>query len=79
MTKPGGQPRLASVMRDKRVQLGITQVDLAARCGVSQGVVSDWERGVSTPSIRRLLLLARHLQIDTGELDRLIDENGEAA
>lgn len=34
-----------------RLELGLTQEELAHRLGVNKGMVSKWERGKSKPSI----------------------------
>ena len=34
-----------------RNMAGLTQRDLAKACGVSEGTVSRWERGIKDPSI----------------------------
>lgn len=40
---------LAAQLRQARLDLGLTQVDLAERVGVSQRAISDWEAGKSRP------------------------------
>jgi len=37
-------------LREKRKQMGISQIDLAAKLSVSVFAVQLWERGVSTPN-----------------------------
>jgi len=37
-------------MRDKRISLGLTQVDVAKAVGVSLVTYQLWERGVTTPT-----------------------------
>lgn len=72
--------RLAALLRQRRLGLGISQVDLASLAGVHQVAVSEWERGTCFPTIPRLLMVARQLGIDTGDLDELlVGDNGEAA
>lgn len=47
-------------LKQKRAQLGLTQVQLAARLGVSANAVARWERGerrISEPVARLLTLL----------------------
>ena len=51
----------------------MTQEELAARVGVSQGTVSFWERGLETPTVEHLILLALELPAileDFGERER---------
>jgi transcriptional regulator with XRE-family HTH domain len=45
-----------------RVQLGLTQAELAARLGVDQASISRWERGVRSPEPRARLQLSALLR-----------------
>lgn len=58
------------VMRIKelRVEKGMRQVDFAARMGVSQGSVSDWESETYLPKTRQLPLLAQVLGCTINDL-----------
>lgn len=47
-----------SVVRTERRALGLTQTQLADALGVSQGMVSRWERGRATPEAAHLAALA---------------------
>lgn len=40
--------RLGDFVRQRRTDLGLTQQELAARCGIAQGNLSDIERGRTT-------------------------------
>ena len=44
-----------SNIRRLRERTGITQAELAAMLGVSQGAVSQWETDVSTPSVQSVI------------------------
>ena len=44
-----------SNIRRLRERMGITQAELAAMLGVSQGAVSQWETDVSTPSVQSVI------------------------
>lgn len=52
----------------------MTQEELAKAVGITQGAVSQWELGLTHPSIRYLKLIANVLEIT---LDELVD--GELA
>jgi transcriptional regulator with XRE-family HTH domain len=53
------KPRaLAQAIREARAAQGLTQGELAARIGVSQGAVSFWENGAETPKIEHVIGLA---------------------
>lgn len=76
------EDRIGQSIRALRHRRGWRQVDLAARCGVSDSVISDIERGrlaeVSLPTMRRVIeALDARLVLDiwwrSGELNRLLD------
>lgn len=52
---------MANRLREFRKNQGMTQVQLADVLGCQQGLVSQYERGVYTPSLHNALLLARTL------------------
>lgn len=52
---------LAQAIREARSAQGLTQGELAARIGVSQGAVSFWENGAETPKIEHVIALALEL------------------
>lgn len=53
--------RLANRLKDRRTELGLTQAELAERCGVSRKTVNTVENGVFTPSTLLALKLAAAL------------------
>ena len=53
--------RLANGLKEKRGELGLTQAELAERCGVTRKTVNTVENGVFTPSALLALKLARAL------------------
>lgn len=54
------QPVVASeIIRDARLRAGLTQVQLAARAGVTQSVISTYENGRREPSLAALQRLVR--------------------
>jgi putative transcriptional regulator len=52
---------LANRLKEKRTALGLTQADLAERCGVTRKTVNTVENGVFVPSALLALKLARAL------------------
>lgn len=48
-------------LREFRAKKGLTQMQIADVLGCQQGLVSQYERGVNTPSLHNALLLARAL------------------
>ena len=55
-------------LKSIREKKGISQVQLAAMLGVSQGTISAWETGRWEPSIDGLRSLANHLNCSIEEL-----------
>jgi putative transcriptional regulator len=58
---------LANRLKERRTELGLTQADLAERCGVSRKTVNTVENGVFVPSTLLALKLA-------AALDRAVEE-----
>lgn len=55
-------------LKQLRVQHGFTQEALAARLGVSQGTVGNWEGGKREPDFQTVAALARILNTTTDDL-----------
>lgn len=74
--------RLGDFIRQRRTDLGLTQQDLAARCGIAQGNLSDIERGRTTfPTawVRRALaqeLGVSHVDLILAAGELTVDELG---
>jgi transcriptional regulator with XRE-family HTH domain len=63
---------LAALLKVLRVQVGITQEELAERSGLSIRTISDFERGrTTTPHRRTIALLAKALDVEGDSLDEL--------
>ena len=60
--------RLANRLKEKRGELGLTQAELAERCGVTRKTVNTVENGVFTPSALLALKLALALSVPVEEL-----------
>ena len=60
-------------LREAREERGLTQVDLAVAIGVAPSMISHFESGKRPIALRRLLELARALNIST---DRLLGKEG---
>ena len=73
-TATAGQPgadaglmsQVGSIIARERASLGMTIGELARKAGVSNGLLSQLERGMGNPSIQTLSLLARTLGIPIG-------------
>jgi putative transcriptional regulator len=53
--------RLANRLKEKRSELGLTQAELAERCGVTRKTVNTVENGVFVPSTLLALKLSKAL------------------
>lgn len=60
--------KINEVIRAKRLELGMTQEQVAMRLGVSTPAVNKWERGASYPDITLVPALARLLKTDANTL-----------
>ena len=69
--------KISRFIRDRRLELGLTQLQLADRLGVTDKAVSKWERAVSYPDITILRELAAALEVSVTEL--LAGERDEAS
>lgn len=52
----------------------MTQAELAKACGVAQGSVAMWEKGVCSPKSDKINLLARALDCDSDLLLQMAEE-----
>lgn len=52
----------------RRLELGLTQVQLAEMIGCQQQYISDWETGKSTPTVRSLSKLSKALSCSIADL-----------
>lgn len=59
---------LGKMLRERRMALGMTQDDLAARLFITRQTVSNYERGLSEPDLDMLRRLAEALETDTAAL-----------
>jgi transcriptional regulator with XRE-family HTH domain len=68
--------RVASAIRMRREQLGLTLRSLASKSGVSSSMISDVERGTKSPTISTLAALAQALDVP---LSALVEDAAPAA
>lgn len=62
--------KLSRKLREHREELGILQIDVAEKLGVSQQTVARWEAGLARPS-RNLADVAKFLDLTASEAERL--------
>lgn len=55
---------LGDIMRKRRVELGVTQVELAQSCKCSPRFIGDLERGVAGGNIKQVIRVCKMLGID---------------
>ena len=55
------RPRFPNRIREYRLKAGLTQRKLAELLGRGRDAVSSWERGLSLPSVPRLMRMAKIL------------------
>lgn len=79
-------PKVRNEIRRYRLQLGLTQRELARQLGVRLSTMSSWERGMTCPSARMVFRLAKLLSTlgealypDFYVLQRRSDVTAEAA
>ncbi len=58
---------IGTLIREKRREKGMTQVDLGACMGIDFQVVSDYENGRRMPSIEWLIRCCKCLEVEPGE------------
>jgi transcriptional regulator with XRE-family HTH domain len=61
-------------LRELRLARGLTQAEIAERCGTMVPVISNLERGMTVPTLSTLIHLAGALQCTMGELVKVFDE-----
>jgi len=71
--------RIANQIKEHRLQLGLTQEELAEKAGVSRQSINSIERGRYTPSLPLALRFARVFNCSTDELFKLqeVEENND--
>ena len=50
-------------IKEKREQLGMSQKELAERCGIAQSTLCDIEQGRSNPSLPVAIKIAQELKV----------------
>ena len=73
----GGRENVFDFKRDyfvrRRLDLGLTQQQIADACGVSESSVCGWENGVNAPRPRRIAKIAEILRCEKSDLVRCGD------
>lgn len=64
-------PKFAEAVRRRRLELRLTQANVAERFGLNQSTVARWERG-AIPDRNIFPVVAAFLSLGVGELEELI-------
>lgn len=70
------EPGLGDRLRRRRKALGLTLRDVAESSGLTQGFLSQIERGQANASVKALQSICAVLKLDVGALFRPVDEYG---
>lgn len=60
--------RITLLIRKKRMEKGMTQLELADLLGVTQGAVMKWETGRCLPSLERMIQISHIFDCSIDEL-----------
>lgn len=71
--QPLPRERFAENLHAARAGLGLSQQELARRCGLSRTEISLFERRARSPRLEMIVALANALELEPGELLRGLD------
>lgn len=75
MTKtPARTPAFGPWLRRARIQLGVTQLELARRSGINNQTISKLECGYFNPNWDTVFRLVKALGLTLGELDHALPQ-----
>lgn len=64
---------LSQFLKDSREEMGLTQIDVAQKLGYSSAqFISNWERGLSSPPMKSINILAQMYKVSTEDLFQAI-------
>jgi transcriptional regulator with XRE-family HTH domain len=72
--QPTIEERLGDAIRIRREELKLSQEKLAFECDLHRTYISQLERGLKSPTVRTLSLIAEALKITSDELLRMARE-----
>lgn len=64
-------------IKELRTEQGLTQLEVAYAIGVTPLSVSNWERGVSVPTVAKLRALAKLFGVPSDDIELFEDEDGQ--
>lgn len=68
-----------NLIKKLRINKELTQVQLAEACGVTQGTVAQWEKGLCFPKAEKISTLCRVLDCSSDVLLRMAEKRREKA
>ena len=68
MEKRGDRMKLNEFLKEARIKKGLTQRQLAEKLGVKYQLIQQYEYGKLIPSVKRLIQLAKILDIDLNDI-----------
>lgn len=68
MLKKGATFMFGSILKELRLEHGLTQAELAKAIGVVQGTIYFWEKEINEPTASFLISLAKFFSISIDEL-----------
>ena len=60
--------KFAERIKEVRIENNKTQNDLAEMCNVQQSCVSKWERGITLPDAKMIVVMCRELHVSADYL-----------
>ncbi len=63
-----GTVEFKDILKDLRVETGLTQDQLAKDINFSMSIVNKWENGKKNPSVQALKILAKYFNVSTDYL-----------
>lgn len=64
-------------LKNLRKEVGLTQVDVAGKLGISQQAYASWERGIKRPTQENLVKIAQVLNVSVDYLVGNLEENSD--
>lgn len=70
--------RINNLIKEKRIEKGLTQQELANAIGITRNYISDIENGRYTPSLKTTIKLASYLDLNLNLLSSMSEIQNKA-
>lgn len=67
---------LTEILKELRVNAGLTQKELAAKLGIGQSTIVGYEKGIREPTVSNLALYAKYFNVSIDYIVGLEDDFG---